>query len=196
MKNGSCRAAAGERGRGLRRRHRIDVGGVGRAVVEHAAASCRTDWRTAARPPNCVLSWLDDRAQARRRNRRRSPRRSDRRWRCWRAAARVGSSTRTMRDVVLGVGRGVGVGQIDRCCRSSRPAVSTSKSGLRARRSRRCRRRSGPTAPATSPRRAVELVLRLHQHVVAHVEIGRDLAGADRLVGDQIDRARRSATPA
>ena len=35
----------------------------------------------------------------------------------------------------------------------------------------------------------VELRLRLHQNLVAHLEIGGDLARADRVVGDQIDVA-------
>ena len=65
--------------------------------------------------------------------------------------------------------------------------------------------RAGPAVPADGLVRqrlrhrggqTVELVLRLHQHVVAHVEIGGDLAGPDRLVGDQIDACCRSPTPA
>ncbi len=35
----------------------------------------------------------------------------------------------------------------------------------------------------------VELRLRLDQHLVAHLEIGGDLARADRLAGDQVDVA-------
>ena len=42
----------------------------------------------------------------------------------------------------------------------------------------------------------VDLRLRLHQNLVAHLEIGGDLPGADRIVGDQIDRRRRSAPSA
>ena len=42
------RAAAGERGRGLRGRDRVHVDPVGRAVVEDAQRRARRDWRTAA----------------------------------------------------------------------------------------------------------------------------------------------------
>ena len=96
---------------------------------------------------------------------------------------------------------GVGIAEGDGIAVGQRSDIDI-ESGLRPGRYRSpvdCPIRQSAGQPA---RNLIELILRLDQNLIAHFDIGSDLAGADRLIGEQIhavpgrilqrDRAQRT----
>ena len=86
-------------------------------------------------------------------------------------------------DVVRRIGGGIGVGQVDAIAVEQPRGVDvkTARDGRSADCGARQRLRHRRGEP-------VELILRLNQHIVPHVEQGGNLAGPDRFVGNQIER--------
>ena len=175
-------AAAGERGhrrrwptahrrRPCRRRRR-----------RGCAASCRPDWRTAARlGPSALLICATTDADAAGEIEADDPCRRDSAWQSSGSGSALGSSTRTSVTVRCVLVRRVGVGETDRVAGEQRSDVDV-EPGLRADGRPRCRRSCGRTARATSRRRSRRAAPAPRPAPGRASRAGGDLARADHLV--------------